>query len=268
MSENKKDPADIEVPESLDSEGLVRDRLLVGTPYELMRVQVAGAPHLQDALRDEVDALVALAYSLEPKAPCAEEAARCGERAKQTPQRTRRIDTSKSALVIMDMQVDHLRPGSPFEVPRARAIVPKLAEEVTAARALGRPVVWLCDEHQSGDPELEDWGIHNAAGTEGHAVWPALGQLDSDTVVTHRAYSGFFQTKLEETLRALDVTRIELTGCLTEVHLYLTAADALMRGFDVHIPMACQAGQSELGENVIMTVLAAMKPVRPMLAPS
>lgn len=265
MSENKKDPSE---GDDLDAEALVRDRLLVGTPMELMRVQVAGAPHLQDTLRDEMDALIALAYSLEPKAPCADEAARCAARASQTPQRTRQGDAAKSALVIMDMQVDHLRPGSPFEVPRARGIVPALAAEVVAARALGRPVVWLCDEHQSDDPELEDWGVHNAAGTEGNAVWPALGPLASDTVVTHRAYSGFFQTKLEETLRALAVTRIELTGCLTEVHLYLTAADGLMRGFDVHIPAACQAGQSELAENVIMTVLAAMKPVRPMTTPS
>src|SRR6185437_13196617 len=46
----------------------------------------------------------------------------------------------RRALLVVDMIVDHLAPGSLLEVPRAREIVPALQKRIAAARTAGIPV--------------------------------------------------------------------------------------------------------------------------------
>lgn len=209
-------------------------------------------------IRDTLGLLSTAAGQITPSAGLRE---RLAAALKRNPQSTRR-----SALVVMDMQCEHLEPGRPLEVPRARDIVPSLRRRIDDARDQGLPVVFLADRHEAGDPELLDWGMHNAAGSSGEALWPELGARPTDHVVFHRAYSGFFQTDLEQTLRQLDVNHVELTGCITEIHLYLTAADALMRGFEVSVPDGLQAGRSEQAEQGTLQLIRALRPVRSMTA--
>jgi nicotinamidase-related amidase len=127
-------------------------------------------------------------------------------------------------------------------------------------------VLYLCDRHEPGDPEFDAWGAHNVAGTEGAEVWPELAPREGDAVVPHRTYSGFAGTELERELRARGVDTVVLTGCITEIHLFVTAADAMMRGFGVEVPPDCQAGSSPLAEAVALSALSVMRPLEPMPA--
>lgn len=174
-----------------------------------------------------------------------------------------RARTPRRALVVCDMIVDHLVPGRPMEVPRARAIVDALANRIAGARAAGVPVVYVVDRHAPDDPELDEWGSHAVEGTEGADVWPPLAPQPGDRVVTKPSYSAFFGSELESVLEALSVDTLVLTGCATEVQLLATGTDALQRGFALEMPPDTQAGASEVGERVALAVLSGLAPFVP-----
>ena len=96
-------------------------------------------------------------------------------------------------------------------------------------------------------------------------LWPEFVPEARDKVVTHRSYSGFFETSLHDTLRALDVNTLVVTGCITEIHLFATATDALQRGYVVTIPPDVQAGASEVAEQVTLLSLA-LSPGYPLIS--
>ena len=169
----------------------------------------------------------------------------------------------RRALLVVDMIHDHLVPGRILEVPRAREIVPALAQRIEAARKQGVPVVYVCDQHEPDDTDLDDWGEHAVEGTEGASVWPPLAPEAADTVVTKPSYSGFFKSKLGEVLDGLGVDTLELTGCSTEVQLLSTALDALQLGFAVEVPPSLQAGTSAEAEQRALQTLRFLVPYKP-----
>jgi nicotinamidase-related amidase len=135
----------------------------------------------------------------------------------------------------------------PLEVPRARAIVPALQRRLDEARAASTPIVYVVDEHDPSDQDLdgiEGWGAHAIRGTEGTEVWPAIAPHAQDRVVTKSTYSAF-------------------TGCMTEIGVLATATEALQRGFAVEVPADSQAGANEMTERVAMGVLSIMPPYGP-----
>lgn len=167
-------------------------------------------------------------------------------------------------LVVLDMINDHLTPGRPLEVPRARAIVPALRARLDAARFDAVPVIYACDRHEPEDPDLTVWPAHALAGTEGAEVWPALAPLPGEPVVTKPTYSAFHRSELAPTLEALGADALVLTGCATELGLLATAMDALQRGYVVTVPPDCQAGSSPQAEQMALLTLATMPPYDPI----
>ena len=179
-----------------------------------------------------------------------------------TPLRAR-AEQTRRALLVCDMIVDHLTPGRPLEVPRARAILPAIARRIDEARAAGVPVVYVLDHHAADDPELELWGSHAIEGTPGAEVWPELAPRPGEALVMKRTYSAFHESTLAHVLEDLAVDTLVLTGCATEVQLVATATDALQRGYQIEIPPDAQAGTSEITEAVAMTVIGSLLPFVP-----
>lgn len=62
---------------------------------------------------------------------------------------------------------------------------------------------------------------------------------DKDMIMTKHYYSAFDQTSLLMTLRMRLVTEIYLCGCLTNIGIYATAADAVQHGMDVTVIDDC-----------------------------
>ena len=58
----------------------------------------------------------------------------------------------------------------------------------------------------------------------------------SDLVVVKGRDSGFYETKLDETLRARGVKTVVVTGLQTHVCVQTTAADAFFRGYKIWVP--------------------------------
>jgi nicotinamidase-related amidase len=141
----------------------------------------------------------------------------------------------KEALVIVDMLNDFVLPGAPLEVPEARTIVEAIRARAEKARSRSDAVIYLCDAHDPNDKEFGIWPKHAVKDTPGAQVIDELAPEKGDLVIPKTTYSGFYGTDLEKTIRERGITGIMLAGILTNVCIYFTAADAVMRGLRVRV---------------------------------
>lgn len=143
----------------------------------------------------------------------------------------------KEALLVIDMLNDFVLEGAPLEVPDTRKIIPVIKKEIEEAKAKGGPVIYLCDAHDSDDIEFSKfgWPAHSVDGTEGAKVIDELKPGPDDIVVKKKTYSGFYNTKLNETLKDLKVNKVKLTGCVTHICILFTASDAVLRDYRVSV---------------------------------
>ena len=153
----------------------------------------------------------------------------------------------QQALLIIDMLNDFVLPEGALFVPSAREIMPDVKERLVSFRKKDNPVVFVCDQHEPDDPEFSrfGWPPHAVRGTPGSRVVEELAPLPGEHFVAKQHYSAFYQTALEKTLQNLEVEEVILTGCVTNICVLYTAADAVMRGYRVRVPKSCVASLTE-----------------------
>ena len=61
-----------------------------------------------------------------------------------------RLDPTRTALVVIDMQNAFVAPGAPVEVPAARAIVKDINRLAKELRKRGVAVIWVLHENSDG----------------------------------------------------------------------------------------------------------------------
>lgn len=142
----------------------------------------------------------------------------------------------KKALIVIDMLNDFVLEGAPLEVPSSRKIISAIKRRIEEARSGAIPVVYVCDRHDIDDEEFKVWPRHAVKGTEGAEVIDEIAPLPGDIVIEKTRYSGFYNTDLEDLLRRYGIKTITIVGILTNICVLFTAADAVMRGFDVEVP--------------------------------
>jgi len=149
----------------------------------------------------------------------------------------------KQALVIIDMLNDFVLEGGALEVPRTRDILPAVQQKLLEFRSRKQPVLYVCDAHAADDREFDrmGWPPHAVEGTPGAMVVDDLAPMSGERVIPKQTYSGFFQTALDALLQKLDVQELVLVGCVTNICILYTAADAVMRGYRVRVPVSCVA---------------------------
>jgi len=229
--------------------------LVSGRADPLVDVALGNAPPEAKAqLRGMREALAGVALDATPISPSP------GLRSRIFDSLAEHTAPSRRAVLVIDMQNDHLTAGRPLEVPRARGIVAALAVRLDAARRDAVPVIYVVDEHDPDDPDLDSWGAHNIKGTVGAEVWPALAPKPGDHVVSKPTYSAFTRSSLATVLADLQVDTLVLTGCLTEIGLLATATDALQRGYAVEIPSESQAGATEASESMALGLVGLLAP--------
>lgn len=145
----------------------------------------------------------------------------------------------RPAIILLDIQNDFVT--GPFQVKRAKNVIPPLQRLVVAARKNEVPVIYTVDAHYPQDVEAKQkWGIHAIKGTKGAEVIPELkSEEGKDYIVEKRTYSGFFETGLDPLLRSLyngeGVKTVVLGGLHTQLCVRHTAADAFFRGYRIVI---------------------------------
>jgi nicotinamidase-related amidase len=152
--------------------------------------------------------------------------------------------SKKTALLIVDMLNDFVQEGAALEVPAAKGIVDSIRRRLDEARKESQPIIYICDAHEPADEEFRIWPPHAVKGTKGAEVIAELAPHPGELVVHKKRYSGFFESDLNERLKQSDVSELIITGVLTNICVLYTSADAVSRGYRVHVPENCVAAAS------------------------
>jgi nicotinamidase-related amidase len=147
------------------------------------------------------------------------------------------IDPRTTALIVVDMQNDFVRPEGKLFVPDAPATVPKIQALLAFARQYGLFTVFTQDTHYPGDPEFPIWGEHCVAGTWGWQIIDELAPREGELVLQKRRYDAFYGTPLDHELRLRKIEQLIICGTVASICVHYTAASAALRWYGVIIPV-------------------------------
>lgn len=146
-----------------------------------------------------------------------------------------------NAVIVTDMLRGFMEKGHALYVgDRARAIIPCVQALLEREIKAGSTVFFIADHHRPDDLEFRMFPPHCIEGTAEAEVIPELAKYKGE-VIPKRRYSGFFQTTLDEKLKALRPDRLIVCGVLTNICVLYTVADARARDYDVEVPVNCVA---------------------------
>ena len=180
------------------------------------------------------------------------------------------IDVARAAVIVVDLTNDFGSKGGMFDragidiVPIQRAVT-QTARVLAAARQAGIKVIYLSmayrpDLSDMGPAESPNWRVHSSLqvgskarapdGTEtrilirdtwGTRVVSELRPEPGEPVIYKTRYSGFYETELNDKLRALGARYLVLTGCTTSVCVESTLRDAMFRNYSPVLLADCSA---------------------------
>ena len=145
----------------------------------------------------------------------------------------------RTAVIVIDMQEDFVRPGRPMWVPQAERMIPALRHLLQTARANGSPVLFSAANYLPRHPN--DTGLYCEPiargqlrqGSQGVEIAAELVQPGDYVLRTKHTYDAFFGTELDPRLRSADVRTVIITGTLTNYCCEATARGAFDRGYHV-----------------------------------
>ena len=152
------------------------------------------------------------------------------------------IIPEKTAMIVVDMQNDFVQEGAPIEIPRARAMVPRLNRLLDVCRAHQLPVIYIHHVIRGGDIDAGRLADHHEAirnnkaiiaGTSNVEIYEGLKPHPGDLVVAKPRYSAFYGTDLEAILRSKGIDTLIISGTVTNVCCESTTRDAFSRDYKV-----------------------------------
>jgi len=146
-----------------------------------------------------------------------------------------------NAVLVVDMLRGFLEEGNPLYCGEgARRIIPSIQRLLDREIASGSTVFFLCDHHDPDDEEFKMFPPHCIAGTSEAEVVPQLAGYPGE-VIPKRRFSGFFDSDLDDKLRALAPQKLVVCGVCTDICVCHTVADARNRDYQVEVPVDCVA---------------------------
>jgi nicotinamidase-related amidase len=149
-------------------------------------------------------------------------------------------DTSRVALVLVDVINDLEFEGGDRLLPQALAMADRLAVLASRARRAGVPVIYVNDNFgrwRSDFRALLERCL--ARPVRGRGVAQRLRPRANDYIVLKTKHSAFYATTLELLLRYLKVEALVLGGLTGDRCVLFSAADAFMRDYRLWIPADC-----------------------------
>ena len=119
---------------------------------------------------------------------------------------------------------------------RGRRIIDPIKKLLEKNKSL--PVFFLCDEHDPDDEEFKSFPPHCLKGSLEAKLIPELENYPGE-IIPKKHFSGFYETGLDEKLKALGIEKLIIVGVLTDICVLHTAADARKYGYQVEIPADC-----------------------------
>lgn len=147
---------------------------------------------------------------------------------------------SVKGLIVVDMQKDFCYPeGALYGGDRVYGVIKPLVRFIDAFRTSGDEVIYTMDWHREDDVEFKIWPSHCIEHSEGAEIVEELKPEKNDFVVKKRKYTAFFGTDLDMFLREKNIEEIYLAGVLANICVLHTAADAVLRGYNVTVVKDC-----------------------------
>ncbi len=148
-----------------------------------------------------------------------------------------RLPAHATAMIVVDMQNDFVKPGGTLTNEAADSMAPRLAQLLERARTQGVRVAYTQDSHTAGDPEWSIWPEHCRMGTWGWEIIEELKPQPADLICPKNRYDGFYGTWLDHFLtRVWRVEHLVIVGTVANICVLHTAASAGLRWFNIVIP--------------------------------
>jgi ureidoacrylate peracid hydrolase len=170
-----------------------------------------------------------------------------------------RLQSGRTALLVIDMQHGFLDPGAALEVPQGRAIVPNIRRLIDVCRRKRVPVIFTEFVYATSVPCLrgDPFGVEHLPAVPGEPTGfgypssncligpgagegpnsaetiPELKPLPGELVVRGHTYDKFYDTPLDLALRSQDVRCVIITGVVTDVCVNATLISAATRDYRV-----------------------------------
>ncbi|MEM3832518.1 MAG: isochorismatase family cysteine hydrolase [Thermoprotei archaeon] len=148
------------------------------------------------------------------------------------------VDSTRAAVIVIDMQNDFVDPKGKLSVPTALKTVQNIKRLIENARNHNVPIIYTQDWHMKDDPEFRIWGEHAVANTWGAEIIDELKPHENDIVVKKLRYDAFYGTHLEHIIsRVLKRDTLTIVGTVANICVLHTAGSAALRWFDVIVPV-------------------------------
>ena len=151
-------------------------------------------------------------------------------------------DQSPVALLVIDMINDLEWPGGEKAAEPAEAAAERIAALKKEARARGIPIIYANDNFGKWRSDFREVVKHCLEdGVRGQRIVELLKPEREDYFVLKPKHSAFFESTLATLLEHLGTRHLILTGLTADICVLMTASDAFMRGYRVHVPPDCVA---------------------------
>ena len=147
------------------------------------------------------------------------------------------VNPKATALIVVDMQNDFVKPGGALVVEQAKGTMSAIQRLLALARRSGMVVLYTQDTHDPGDPEFPIWGQHVLRGSWGWQIVDELAPQAGERVIQKLRYDGFFGTPLDHELRMKDIKTVIVCGTVANICVLHTAGSAALRGYQVILPV-------------------------------
>lgn len=150
-----------------------------------------------------------------------------------------------TALLLVDVINDLDFPGGRALLEHALPAAERIRDLVDRAREADVPVIYANDNFGHWRDDFREVLRHCLEdGVPGEPLARLLAPADHDYVLLKPRHSAFLDTPLDLLLRRLGIEELVLAGFATDLCVQLTAGDAHMRGYGLHVPSDASAAET------------------------
>ena len=163
------------------------------------------------------------------------------------------IDSSKTALIVVDMQKGFCRPEGSLYSERSESVIQDIKKLLERFRDTDATIIFTKDIHErsfltDNYDEFERWGRHLVRGSEGTEIVEELKPVNprvEEYVVEKGTYDAFFETNMNQILRFNSIENVVVCGVLTNVCVMHTASSAALRDYMTVVVEDCTEALEE-----------------------
>ncbi len=189
--------------------------------------------------------------------------AMCDKASMYSRKRQLKLESDRSALLILDMQKTFLSEDSKAFIPSSGAILSRIDKLRLAAKKQNIPIIYtrhLNDEKDAG--MMNAWWIRMIRREDPFSELIYQGDIE---VIEKAQYDAFYQTDLDQRLAKLGRDQLIMCGVMTNLCCETSMRSAFVRGYEAVLPVDTTATYTrELHQASLLNLALGFSP--PMLS--